>query len=139
MCSGCISQSFWALMKCFSAACRTKLNLRVGGLEGFAISVSSVTHHPPEDNLRVKRRNVPCLVDVLDVGLVVQAAEAEQEALDMLGVYTEFASQMAAIPVVAGRKSAAESFAGAVCTYTIEAMMSDRRALQVSSVLLRYS
>lgn len=65
----------------------------------------------------------------------MQAAEAEQEALDMLVVYTEFASQMAAIPVVAGRKSAAESFAGAVCTYTIEAMMSDRRALQVSSVL----
>lgn len=68
----------------------------------------------------------------------MQAAEAEQEALDMLDIYTEFSSQMAAIPVVAGRKSAAESFAGAVCTYTIEAMMSDRRALQVSSVLLAF-
>ena len=49
----------------------------------------------------------------------------------MLSLYEEFATEVAAIPVVAGRKSAAESFAGAVSTYTIEAMMSDCRALQV--------
>lgn len=52
----------------------------------------------------------------------------------MLAIYEEFATQVAAIPVVAGRKSAAESFAGAVSTYTIEAMMSDCRALQVGLV-----
>ncbi len=60
-----------------------------------------------------------------------QPEEAEQEARDMLALYEEFATQVAAIPVVAGRKSPAESFAGAVSTYTIEAMMSDCRALQV--------
>lgn len=49
----------------------------------------------------------------------------------MLNIYQEFASQVAAIPVVAGRKSRLESFAGANCTYTIEAMMGDKRALQV--------
>ncbi|KAK9866648.1 hypothetical protein WJX84_010741 [Apatococcus fuscideae] len=61
------------------------------------------------------------------------AEEAEQEARNMLGIYCDFSTQMAAIPVVAGRKSAAESFAGAVSTYTIEAMMSDRRALQAGT------
>ena len=40
---------------------------------------------------------------------------------------------MAALPVVAGRKSRIESFAGAVRTYTIEAMMGDRRALQAGT------
>ena len=49
----------------------------------------------------------------------------------MLGIYQEFATQVAAIPVVAGRKSRLEQFAGANCTYTIEAMMGDKRALQV--------
>jgi prolyl-tRNA synthetase len=46
-------------------------------------------------------------------------------------VYEDFAVNVAAMPVVAGRKSRIESFAGANCTYTIEAMMGDRRALQV--------
>ena len=49
----------------------------------------------------------------------------------MLGIYEELATKVAAMPVVAGRKSRTESFAGANCTYTIEAMMGDRRALQV--------
>lgn len=52
-------------------------------------------------------------------------------AQQMISVYEEFASQVAAMPVVVGRKSAIESFAGANRTYTIEAMMGDRRALQV--------
>lgn len=60
-----------------------------------------------------------------------QAEEAEEETIRMLRIYEEFATQVAAIPVVAGRKSRLESFAGADCTYTIEAMMGDRRALQV--------
>lgn len=41
----------------------------------------------------------------------------------------------AAMPVIAGRKSKLESFAGANITYTIEAMMSDRKALQVGQQL----
>lgn len=60
-----------------------------------------------------------------------QAEEAEAETKQMLGIYEELATQIAAIPVVAGRKSRIESFAGANCTYTIEAMMGDKRALQV--------
>lgn len=50
----------------------------------------------------------------------------------MLDIYVEFATGVAAIPVIAGRKSRTESFAGAEITYTIEAMMGDRRALQVA-------
>ena len=49
-------------------------------------------------------------------------------------IYEDFAWNVAAMPVVAGRKSRIESFAGANCTYTIEAMMGDRRALQVGGV-----
>jgi prolyl-tRNA synthetase family I len=59
------------------------------------------------------------------------AQEAEEETIRMLRVYEDFAVNVAAMPVVAGRKSRIESFAGANCTYTIEAMMGDRRALQV--------
>ncbi|GBG71027.1 hypothetical protein CBR_g8325 [Chara braunii] len=59
--------------------------------------------------------------------------EAEEEALRMIRVYEEFAVQHAAIPVVVGRKSRMETFAGALCTYTIEAMMGDRKALQAGT------
>ncbi|XP_020256004.1 proline--tRNA ligase, chloroplastic/mitochondrial-like isoform X3 [Asparagus officinalis] len=59
--------------------------------------------------------------------------EAEKEALQMIDVYTKFAYEQAAIPVIAGRKSKAETFAGAACTYTIEAMMGDRKALQAGT------
>ena len=58
------------------------------------------------------------------------AEEAEEEALRMLGVYADFAIREAAIPVIQGRKSHIEKFAGAVRSYTIEAMMGDGRALQ---------
>jgi prolyl-tRNA synthetase len=58
------------------------------------------------------------------------AEEAEEEALRMLDVYEDFTVNDAAIPVLKGRKSDAEKFAGAVRSYTIEAMMGDRRALQ---------
>jgi prolyl-tRNA synthetase len=56
--------------------------------------------------------------------------EAQEETLRMLGVYTDFAINEAAVPVVAGKKSENEKFAGAVESYTIEAMMGDTRALQ---------
>ncbi|MBC7257821.1 MAG: proline--tRNA ligase [Chloroflexi bacterium] len=58
------------------------------------------------------------------------AEEAEAEARRMLDVYTDFAVNDAAIPVIPGRKSDTERFAGAVRSYTIEAMMGDKRALQ---------
>jgi prolyl-tRNA synthetase len=57
-------------------------------------------------------------------------AEAEEETLKILEVYRNFAEDFLAIPVVVGRKSAAERFPGAVETYAIEGMMGDGRALQ---------
>ena len=56
--------------------------------------------------------------------------EAEEEARKMLHVYSDFAEQFMAMPVVRGVKSASERFAGAIDTYTIEAMMQDGKALQ---------
>ena len=56
--------------------------------------------------------------------------EAEEETLRMLGVYREFMEEWLAMPVVTGRKSESEKFAGALRTYTCEAMMGDNRALQ---------
>lgn len=56
--------------------------------------------------------------------------EAEEEAIRMLNVYAEFAENFMAVPVVKGVKSANERFAGALNTYTIEAMMQDGKALQ---------
>ncbi|MGA9397257.1 MAG: proline--tRNA ligase [Anaerolineaceae bacterium] len=56
--------------------------------------------------------------------------EAEEETRRMLDVYTDFAINEAAIPVIPGRKSESEKFAGAAQSFTIEAMMGDTRALQ---------
>jgi prolyl-tRNA synthetase len=56
--------------------------------------------------------------------------EAQAETMQMLDVYADMAITDAAIPVIKGRKSALERFAGAENSYTIEAMMRDRRALQ---------
>ncbi|XP_019177926.1 PREDICTED: proline--tRNA ligase, chloroplastic/mitochondrial [Ipomoea nil] len=61
------------------------------------------------------------------------ADEAEKEAMQMIDVYTKFAYEQAAIPVIAGRKSRMETFAGASKTYTIEAMMGDKKALQAGT------
>jgi prolyl-tRNA synthetase len=60
-------------------------------------------------------------------------AEAEEEALRMLGVYRTFMEEWIAMPVVTGVKSDSEKFAGAVRTYSCEAMMQDRRALQAGT------
>ncbi len=57
-------------------------------------------------------------------------AEAEAETLRMLEVYRTFVEDYLAIPLIAGRKSAAERFPGAEETYTIEGLMGDMRALQ---------
>ena len=56
--------------------------------------------------------------------------EAEQEAQTMLKVYADFAEKWMAVPVLQGVKSETERFAGALDTYTIEAMMQDGKALQ---------
>ena len=56
--------------------------------------------------------------------------EAEEEAVKMLHVYGDFAENFMAVPVHKGVKSANERFAGAVETYTIEALMQDGKALQ---------
>ena len=56
--------------------------------------------------------------------------EAEERARQMLDVYADFARDVLAIPVVRGVKSETERFAGALDTYTIEAMMQDGKALQ---------
>jgi prolyl-tRNA synthetase len=61
------------------------------------------------------------------------AEEAEAETRQMLDVYTDFAVNEAAVPVIPGRKSAAERFAGADQTYSIEAMMGDGKALQAGT------
>lgn len=60
----------------------------------------------------------------------VNEAEAEAETMQMLDIYADFAWSQAAIPVIKGRKSENEKFAGALRTYTIEGMMGDKKALQ---------
>lgn len=56
--------------------------------------------------------------------------EAREEARRMLHVYADFVERFMAVPVVRGEKSETERFAGALDTYTIEAMMQDGKALQ---------
>jgi len=61
-------------------------------------------------------------------------AEAEEETLRILDeVYTDFAEKVMALPVIRGRKTEKEKFAGALRTYCIEAMMQDGRALQAGT------
>jgi prolyl-tRNA synthetase len=59
--------------------------------------------------------------------------EAEAETRQMLDIYTDFAVNEAAVPVIPGRKSPSERFAGADATYSIEAMMGDGKALQAGT------
>ncbi|MBQ1377827.1 MAG: proline--tRNA ligase, partial [Lachnospiraceae bacterium] len=58
------------------------------------------------------------------------AEEAEERTIQMLNVYADFCEEVLAIPVIKGRKTEKEKFAGAVATYTIEALMHDGKALQ---------
>ncbi|HEX9053425.1 MAG TPA: proline--tRNA ligase [Gemmatimonadales bacterium] len=59
--------------------------------------------------------------------------EAEEETLRMLGVYRTFMEQWMAMPVVTGRKTDSERFAGALRTYSCEALMQDNKALQAGT------
>jgi prolyl-tRNA synthetase len=61
------------------------------------------------------------------------AEEAELFARRMLGVYTQMAEEVLAMPVLAGLKTDSERFAGALRTYCIEAMMQDTKALQAGT------
>ena len=58
------------------------------------------------------------------------AAEAEERTRLMLDVYADFLEEVLAIPVIKGRKTEKEKFAGAEATYTVEALMHDGKALQ---------
>ena len=58
------------------------------------------------------------------------AEEAEQRTIQMLNLYADFCEEVLAMPVIRGRKTEKEKFAGAEATYTIEALMHDGKALQ---------
>jgi len=60
-------------------------------------------------------------------------AEAEEEARRMLGVYRTFQEEWMAMPVLTGRKTDSERFAGALRTYAVEALMQDNKALQAGT------
>src|SRR5437764_748059 len=60
-------------------------------------------------------------------------AEAEAEARQMLGVYRKFQEDWMAMPVITGRKTDSEKFAGALRTYALEALMQDNKALQAGT------
>jgi prolyl-tRNA synthetase len=68
-------------------------------------------------------------------GHTVHATEQEaiEETMRMLDVYADFAEHSMAMPVIKGEKTAGERFPGAVSTFTIEAMMQDRKALQAGT------
>lgn len=59
--------------------------------------------------------------------------EAQEETLKILQLYVDFAQDILAIPVVAGRKTEKEKFAGAEATYTFEALMQDGKSLQAGT------
>src|SRR5690349_22456526 len=60
-------------------------------------------------------------------------ADAEAEARQMLGVYRKFQEEWVAMPVLTGRKTESEKFAGALRTYAVEALMQDNKALQAGT------
>ena len=63
------------------------------------------------------------------------AEEAEARTVQMLNLYADFLEEVLAIPVVKGRKTDKEKFAGAEATYTIEALMHDGKALQSGTLI----
>ena len=60
-------------------------------------------------------------------------ADAERETLTILGIYRKFAEEWMAMPVITGRKTDGEKFAGALRTYAIEGLMQDNKALQAGT------
>ena len=104
-------------------------------VEGFAKECAVVTHY----RLKTNHDGTGVVVDPaakLEEELITAHAtreEAEIEAKKMQGVYADFAENYMAMPVIKGVKSASERFAGALDTYTIEAMMQDGKALQAGT------
>lgn len=86
---------------------------------------------------RLRKRFVSFYENILQLLLDILIPSDDRccllQAMQMIDVYTKFAYEQAAIPVIAGRKSKVETFAGASRTYTIEAMMGDRKALQAGT------
>ena len=70
-------------------------------------------------------------------GHTVHATEEEamEETRTMLDVYADFSEKYLAMPVIKGEKTEAERFPGAVSTYSIEAMMQDKKALQAGTLI----
>lgn len=59
--------------------------------------------------------------------------QAQEETLKILSMYRDFVEEELSIPVISGKKTEREKFAGALATYTIEALMSDKKALQMGT------
>jgi hypothetical protein len=132
----------------FCGPCISSFELMGCGCVSIAAGAPPRTYHASRSNRRGSG-SVVCLCNALHLPACLPACicfatlqeghtahatpeEAEAEALAMIQLYAEFATTQAAMPVVVGRKSKLESFAGANVTYTIEAMMGDRKALQAS-------
>ena len=79
----------------------------------------------PDIALKVKKGE--CIRECLNCAT---AEEAEERTVQMLNLYADFCEQYLAIPMIIGRKTDKEKFAGAHSTYTIESMMHDGKALQ---------
>src|ERR1700704_327930 len=107
-------------------------------VEGFAPQVAYVTHGGGEE-LEERLRGGPAALRTTEFlwqeGHTAHETEqeAEEETLKILELYKETVETELAMPVVTGRKSDSEKFAGALRTYSIEALMGDGRALQAGT------
>ena len=98
-------------------------------VEGFAPEVAWVTYgglNPLPERLCVR----PTFLWQEGHTAHATAEEAEQRTIQMLNLYADFCEEVLAMPVIRGRKTEKEKFAGAEATYTIEALMHDGKALQ---------
>ena len=100
-------------------------------VEGFAPEVAWVTHGGLEP-LQETRPFLRSREFLWQEGHTAHATaeEAEQRTIQMLNLYADFCEEVLAMPVIRGRKTEKEKFAGAEATYTIEALMHDGKALQ---------
>ena len=109
-------------------------------VEGFAPEVAVVTHAGGEElaePLAIRPTSETIFGNMYAKWIQSYRDLTEEEALEetmkMLGVYKEFAENCLAIPVICGRKTEKEKFAGAVATFGMEAMMKDGKSLQAGT------